>query len=98
MDDLALVTDFLYRCSYFHISSQFSVLSSQSKTTLDLNGVENIILTISIITIHNSSAIQVVGRKLDRYLVAGQDADKVLAHLAGNMRQYLVRFNVLAMS
>src|ERR1017187_1101140 len=23
VDDLALVTDFLYRCSYFHISSQF---------------------------------------------------------------------------
>jgi len=34
VDDLALVTNFLYRCSYFHISSQFSVLGSQSQRPL----------------------------------------------------------------
>src|ERR1700691_819145 len=86
VDDLALVTDFLYRCSYFHISSQFLVLTAQ----FDLNRVENTILTISFITIHNSAAIQVVGGKLHRYLVTGQDANKILAHLSRNMRQHLV--------
>src|SRR5712671_3171439 len=43
-----------------------------------------------LIAINDSSAIQVVRRKLHRDFVAGQDANKVFAHLAGDMRQYLV--------
>ena len=36
------------------------------------------------------AACKVVWRKLQPYLVAGQDADKVHSHLAGNVRQYFV--------
>ena len=46
--------------------------------------------TASFVAVHNSPAIQVVRRKFDRDFVSRQDADEVLPHLAGNMRQYLV--------
>ena len=36
------------------------------------------------------AACKVVWRKLQPYLVAGQDADKVHSHLAGNVRQHFV--------
>lgn len=38
--------------------------------------------------IHNASLGQVVGRKFNRDLVAGEDADIVLAHLAGDMGRH----------
>src|SRR5271165_5512196 len=44
----------------------------------------------SLVAVHNPSAIQVVGRKFDRDFVSWQNADEILAHLAGNVRQYLV--------
>src|SRR5208283_5248383 len=44
----------------------------------------------SFVPIHNSPAIQVVGRKLHRDLVPWQNADEVLAHLARNVSQHLV--------
>src|SRR6185437_13421732 len=75
VDDLALIANFLYGCSDLHI--QFSVLSFQFSVAL-------------FITINNSSAIQVVGRKLDRYFVSGKNADEILAHFSGNVRQHLV--------
>src|SRR5271155_1161907 len=77
VDDLALVTDFLYRCSYFHKPAFSRQLSAVSKIMRREK-------RRSLIAIYNSSAIQVVGRKFHCYLVAGQDADKVLAHLAGH--------------
>src|SRR6478735_9125606 len=44
----------------------------------------------SFIPIHDAAAVQVVGRKLDCDLVAGQYPDKVLAHLSRDVRQHLV--------
>src|SRR5215470_1835275 len=71
VNDLALVTDFLYRCSYLHNPSfQPSALSLQQ---------------ILFVAIHDATAIQVVGRQFHRNLVPRQNADKVFAHLAGNM-------------
>jgi hypothetical protein len=46
--------------------------------------------TTLFISVHNSSAVQIVGRELDRDFVSGQNADKIFAHLAGNVRQHLV--------
>src|SRR5208337_532206 len=46
--------------------------------------------TASFVAVHNSSAIQIIRRKFDRDFVSGQDPYKVLPHLAGNVRQYLV--------
>ena len=45
---------------------------------------------ILFVAIHDATAIQVVRRKFYRHLVSGQNADEVLAHLSGNMRQHLV--------
>jgi hypothetical protein len=42
------------------------------------------------VSVNNSSAIQIVGRELNCHFVARQDADKILAHFAGNMGQNLV--------
>src|SRR5712671_3299867 len=42
------------------------------------------------VAVHNPPAIQIVRRKFDRDLVSRQYPDKVLPHLAGNMRQHLV--------
>src|SRR5579864_5267396 len=42
------------------------------------------------VAIHDAAAIQVVRGKLHRYLVAGQNANKVLAHFSRHMRQYLM--------
>jgi hypothetical protein len=46
--------------------------------------------TASFITVHNSSAIQVVRRKLNRHFVSRKDADEILAHFSGNVGQDLV--------
>src|SRR5579864_7995247 len=42
------------------------------------------------VAINNPPAVQVVGRKLHRNLVAGQDTNKILAHLTGYVSQNLV--------
>jgi hypothetical protein len=42
------------------------------------------------VAVHNSPAIQIVGRKFDRDFVSRQYPYEVLPHLAGNVRQYLV--------
>lgn len=42
------------------------------------------------IPVRDAAAMQVVGRQLHRYPVAGQNLDKVHSHLARNMRENLV--------
>src|SRR5512146_3593781 len=62
------------------LSSQKSVLrNSFSSTAKEL-----------FVPIHNSSPGQVVGRKFHRHAVPGKDTNEVLAHFAGDMRQYLM--------
>src|SRR6266851_4180554 len=46
--------------------------------------------TASLVAIHNPPAIQIVRRKFDCDFVSRQYPYKVLPHLAGNVRQYLV--------
>src|SRR5277367_3488929 len=43
-----------------------------------------------LITIHYPAARKVIWRKLDGNLVSGKNADEILAHLAGNVRQNLM--------
>src|SRR6202166_2156664 len=101
VDDLALVANFLYRCSYFH--NQFSVLSCQWRQLRDASRsfaslrmtpagsrFAHARKTASFIAVNNPPAIQVVRRKLDRDFVPRQYANKVLPHLSGNVRQNLV--------
>src|SRR5580704_1607465 len=93
VDDLALVTDLLYRCSYFHkLQTLFPCLRSFASLRMTPTGSRfaHARLAASFITVNNSSAIQIVGRKLYRDFVAGKNADKVLAHFARDMRQNLV--------
>src|ERR1039458_7693020 len=42
------------------------------------------------VSIYNAAARQVVWRQLNRHPVAGKNANKVLAHLARDVRQHLV--------
>ena len=43
---------------------------------------------VLLIPVRDSASGQVVGRHLNAYAIANQDANSVLAHLAGNCRQY----------
>src|SRR6185436_20804126 len=40
--------------------------------------------------VHDPPAVEVVGRELHQHAIARQDADEMLAHLAGDVRQDLV--------
>src|SRR2546423_1729130 len=42
------------------------------------------------VTIHNTAARQIVWRKLHRHFISRQNADEILAHFAGNVRQHLM--------
>src|ERR1700674_527692 len=42
-----------------------------------------------LISIYDAAARQVVGRKLHGHFVSGEDADEILAHLAGYVREHL---------
>src|SRR5450631_1369681 len=75
VDDLALVTNLLYRCSYFHNPAFSRLLSAFSKTLKAKR-------RRSFIAIHDASAVQVVGRKLHGHFIARQNADEVLAHFS----------------
>src|SRR5215831_1167696 len=43
-----------------------------------------------LVPVHDSAAGQIVRRKFNRDLISRQNPDKILAHLAGDMRQHLV--------
>lgn len=43
-----------------------------------------------LLSVSNAAAFQVVGRKLDGDLVAGEDADEILAHFSRNVGEHLV--------
>src|ERR1039457_2972934 len=42
-----------------------------------------------LISVHDAAARQVVWRKLDSHFVSGKDANEVLAHLSGDVREHL---------
>src|ERR1700730_11634891 len=76
VDDLALVTNLFYRCSYFHNGSQFPGshrLSAQAPRPF---------ATFLLISVDDSAAIQIVGRKFNRHLVPRKNAYEILPHLA----------------
>jgi hypothetical protein len=79
MDDLALVTNFLYRCSDFHNSFSVPVVRSPQVQISRPAGDANLGLLVSV---DNPSAIQIIGREFDGYLVAWQNANEILSHLA----------------
>jgi hypothetical protein len=66
----------------FITSLQPSAVSRQENLTCCREG--------SFVSINNSSAIQIVGRELDRDFVSGENADEIFSHFAGNVRQNLV--------
>jgi len=89
------LTDALTFINRFSVlSCQFSAGNSvptESFATLRMTSASLRMTTIEIIcTCTRCAAIQVVRRKFDCDFVAGQDSYKVLPHLAGNVRQYLV--------
>src|SRR5258708_12952231 len=87
MDHLALVTNFFDACPYFHADCSSS---SCPKAPASESGRYKIDLRLPLlVAVDDPSAGQVVGRKLDRDLVSRENADEILAHLAGNMRQPL---------
>ena len=73
----------------FITNSQFSAVSSQQPQIPRFARDDSQKLFVAI---YDPPTVQVVRRKLDRDFVSRQDADKVLPHLPGNMRQHLVFF------
>src|SRR5688572_17905190 len=43
-----------------------------------------------LVAICDSAPFQIVGRELHKYLVAGQDADKILSHLARDVSKHFM--------
>src|SRR5260370_31128256 len=86
VDDLALIANLLYRCPYFHKSvlGRSSLVVGQSTSELSSAAA---VPTRLFIAIHNPPAIQIVRRKLNCNFISWQNANEILAHLAGNMRQ-----------
>ena len=74
VDDLALVTNLFYRCSYFH--AQFPGSHSLSEQAA------RPFATFLLISVDDSAAIQIVGRKFNRHLVPRKNAYEILPHLA----------------
>src|SRR6266568_2842256 len=79
MDHLALVANLFHRCPYFHAAL---LLAPVPKCRNKIGPL--------LISVHNPAARQIVRRELHRDFVSRQNADEILAHLAGNMSQNLV--------
>ena len=67
-----------------HLSQIFLTDARTFITTPDLT-TEKLLIPVN-----NSPAIQIVRTQLDGHPVTRQNADEVLSHASGNMRQYLV--------
>src|SRR5713226_4189811 len=90
VDHLALVTNLFYRCPYFHA---VALLGKPAKwrgklaaTTAARTSPPSQLL---LITVHNPAAGQIVRRELHGDFVSRQNADEILAHLAGKVCQNL---------
>src|SRR5579863_7908661 len=72
MHDLALHADFLYRCPNLHFS-----------TPSPLRGPVVLLLRAAalLVTVNDSAARQIVGRKLHRHAISRQNTNEILAHL-----------------
>jgi hypothetical protein len=77
-DHLALVADFLNRCPYFHTVKLHLPAAVLSRVKLPSR---------SFIPINNSPAGQIVRGQFHKNFVTRQDANEILAHLSGNVRQ-----------
>jgi hypothetical protein len=77
VDDLALVAHFFYWSTDFHLNNPQDLPSLES-------------LWLLFISVSNPSAVQIVGRQLNQDPIPGKNPDKMLTHLAGNMRQHLM--------
>src|SRR5260370_16474210 len=95
MDHLALVTNFLDACPYFHAdcSSPGHLKVTATKSTLDsrygfCNAGWKPALPL-LVALHDPSTGQVVGRQPARDLVSRENADEILSHLAANVRHPL---------
>ena len=86
LDDLALLAHGLHGRSDFHFYTSKSVVSPKRDAHGRMRGRASRSLASPV----DSAPGDVVGRHLDRDLVAGQDADEIHAQLSGNVRQDLV--------
>src|SRR5579875_4189438 len=43
-----------------------------------------------LVAVHNAAAVEVIRAELDGHAIAGENADEVLAHASGDMRENLV--------
>src|SRR5579863_7577176 len=76
VDDLALVANLLYRCSYLHNLLVLTTPPGFARPDSRWLSLHN-----SFIAVNNASAIQIIGRELDCDFIARQNADEILTHL-----------------
>jgi hypothetical protein len=79
VDDLALATNLLYRCTDLHLLLPFSAHSFLARLSKNL-----------FVAVNDPPAIQVVWTQFDGHAVTWKNADEVLAHSARNMGQNLM--------
>src|SRR5215472_6149406 len=75
VDNLALHANFLYRCSNLHATPSFRIPARPAAL---------------LVTVNDAPAREIVGRKLHRDTVSGQNTDEILSHFPRNVRQNLM--------
>jgi hypothetical protein len=88
VDDLALVTNLFYRCANLHCVLFPLLLWCTPACLPDKNPVDR--PRSLFIAVHDATTGQIVWAELNRDAVAGEDADKILPHAAGDVREDLV--------
>src|SRR5699024_4504289 len=61
---------------------------SQIGLTLGLTFIAFLLPGRSLVAVHDAAPVEVVGAQLDDHTVLGKDADVVLAHLPGDVREH----------
>src|ERR1700686_1736911 len=82
MNHLTLVTNL------FHASPNFHAFPPLLTTKTKLNPPQK--RSALLVAVHDAAARQVVRRKLDGHFVPRENADEILGHLSGDVRQPLV--------
>ena len=98
MDDLALVTNLLYRCTYLHTTTPQS-LGSQARAfrhgTPRNKPLKRLVAFwrqtgALLVSVNDATAVQIVRTQLHRNTIPRENTDEVLPHTSGYVGQHLM--------
>ena len=99
MDDLALVTNLLYRCTYLHndnpsisrlASSTLPAGRAYSNRPPEKTGCFLAAHRPLLVSVNNAAAVQIVRTQLNRNTISRENADEILPHTSGYVGQHLM--------